>query len=229
MPDRSSMIEGWYWSRGGQQLGPCSWEQLCQFAREGRIQPTDLIWHAGWGNWSAASQVPGLFGDLRSAPSRSSAKRTTKHARLTLPRLLAGAIIIAGLILVILVGLVMLHPQETARPSVTPVAARPSVTPIAAQPSGVLSIGESGGHFENSEIALSIPPGSAHSKIDLAISRRDPESALPEGVTYQSALYRLAGPLHLLSGEIQINFALPDDVLQSGTSDEEEFVVILEE
>lgn len=229
MPDMSSMIEGWYWSRDGQRLGPYSWEQLGQFAREGRIQPADLIWHAGWGSWSAASQVPGLFGDIRPVPSRSSVGPTTKLARLTLPRLLVGAIIIASLILVVLVALVMMRPPETARPSKTPVAAQPSVTPIAVQPSGVLSVSESGGHFENDEIVLSIPPGSAHSKIDLTVSRRDPESALPEGVTYQSAWYRLTGPLHLLSGEIQINFALPDDGLQSGTSDEEEFVVILEE
>ena len=187
MPDKSSMMEGWYWSRDGQRLGPYSWEQLCQFAREGRIQPVDLIWHAGWGNWSAASQVPGLLGDIRSEPPRSSVGPTTKLARLTLPRLLVGAIVIASLILVVLVALVMLRPPEIARPSQTQVA----VTPIAAQPSGVLSVDESGGHFANDEITLSIPPGSAASKVDLTVSRRDPESALPEGVTYQSALYRL--------------------------------------
>jgi hypothetical protein len=229
MPDKSNMMEGWYWSRGGQQLGPYSWEQLCQFAREGRIQPADQIWHVGWDNWSAASQVPGLFGIVRTAPDRSSAKRTTKHARLTLPHLLAGAIISASLILIILVALVVLRPPETARPSETPIAAQPVATPVAAQPSGVLSVDASGGHFENDEIALAIPPGSASSKIDLTLSRRDPEPTLPEDVTYQSALYNLTGPLHLLSGEIQINFTLPDEVLQSGTSDEEEYVVVLEE
>ncbi len=229
MPDTPSMVDAWYWSRGGQQFGPYSWEQLCQLAREGRMQPADLIWRVGWRNWSAASQIPGLLSDIRTAPARTSAGRTTRPARLTLPRLLAGAIVIAGLILVILVVLVLLPPQETTYPSVTPVAAQPTAMPPAAQPSGVLSVDESGGHFENGEIALSIPPGSAPSKIDLAISRREPESTLPEDVTYQSALYNLTGPLHQLSGEIQINFALPAGALTSETSDEEEFVVVLEE
>jgi len=132
--------------------------------------------------------------------------------------------------------LVVTQPSETARPTATSVAARPSETPAAARPSetplvaaqssGVLSIDESGGHFANNEIALAIAPDSTSSKIDLTIARRDPDPALPEGVTYQSALYSLTGPLQLLSGEVQISFPLSDEVLQSGTSDEEYIVVV---
>ncbi|HSD85431.1 MAG TPA: DUF4339 domain-containing protein, partial [Anaerolineae bacterium] len=230
MPDTSSAVDAWYLSQGGQQFGPYSWAQLCQFAREGRIQPADLIWRVGWSNWSTASQIPGLLNDVQTAPALSSTQRTAKHTRLiTLPRLLFGAIVMAGLILVMLVVLVLQPPREATSPAVTPIAAQPTALPPAAQPSSVLTVDETGGRFENDEIALSLPPGSATSKSELTISRREPDSTLPEEVTYQSALYNLTGPWHLLKGEVQISFALPDEVLQAGTSDEEEFVVILEE
>lgn len=48
MPTREVFI---YVQRGPQRLGPYAVEQLCAFARENRIQPTDPAWHEGLKEW----------------------------------------------------------------------------------------------------------------------------------------------------------------------------------
>jgi hypothetical protein len=52
----------WYYSVGGETIGPVSFEALQELVREDRVAPTDLVWNADMGDkWSPASQVPGLF------------------------------------------------------------------------------------------------------------------------------------------------------------------------
>lgn len=55
------MHEGWYIDRAGERLGPYRWEELSQFAGEGRLHSADQIWHPGDKRWIAAGQLPGLI------------------------------------------------------------------------------------------------------------------------------------------------------------------------
>ena len=48
MPTREVYI---YVQRGPQRLGPYAVEQLCAFARENRVWPTDPAWHEGMRGW----------------------------------------------------------------------------------------------------------------------------------------------------------------------------------
>ncbi len=52
----------WYYTRGGQQAGPVSFEQLGELARNGNLDPQkDLVWTAAMKDWTPSGQVPGLF------------------------------------------------------------------------------------------------------------------------------------------------------------------------
>lgn len=51
----------WFFSNAGQQRGPVSTEQLKQLAASGRLQPTDLVWKDGMGQWAEAKNIEGLF------------------------------------------------------------------------------------------------------------------------------------------------------------------------
>jgi hypothetical protein len=52
----------WFYSDAQQQqLGPVTFEQIQQLAASGQIQPTTLIWTEGMPNWTAASQVNGVY------------------------------------------------------------------------------------------------------------------------------------------------------------------------
>ena len=52
---------GWYYSRGGQQVGPVDWNALRQAAQSGQLGSGDLVWREGMGDWQAASTIPGLI------------------------------------------------------------------------------------------------------------------------------------------------------------------------
>ena len=51
----------WYYSESGQQAGPVSSEQLKQLATSGQLQPSDLVWKDGMGQWVEARKIKGLF------------------------------------------------------------------------------------------------------------------------------------------------------------------------
>jgi hypothetical protein len=51
----------WYYTSGGQELGPVSGRELKEIASAGRIQPTDEVWREGMANWQSAASVKGLF------------------------------------------------------------------------------------------------------------------------------------------------------------------------
>jgi serine/threonine protein kinase len=55
------MADQWFYSRGGQQFGPVSAEQLKQLAASRQLAPTDLLWKEGMKDWAQARIVRGLF------------------------------------------------------------------------------------------------------------------------------------------------------------------------
>ncbi len=55
------MSQQWYFSKNNQQQGPVSPEQLKQLAASGQLQPSDLVWKEGMGQWTTASSIKGLF------------------------------------------------------------------------------------------------------------------------------------------------------------------------
>jgi len=55
------MSAQWYVSSEGQTLGPYAGEQLQQFAQEGRIIASTLLWAEGMTEWLPASQIPGVL------------------------------------------------------------------------------------------------------------------------------------------------------------------------
>src|SRR4051794_15954538 len=52
----------WYYSKGGQQSGPVSEDQMRQMVASGQVGGPDLIWREGMANWLPASQVPEFGG-----------------------------------------------------------------------------------------------------------------------------------------------------------------------
>jgi hypothetical protein len=52
----------WYYSKGGQQSGPVSVDQLRQMVASGQVGPQDLVWRDGMANWLPASTVPEVGG-----------------------------------------------------------------------------------------------------------------------------------------------------------------------
>src|SRR4051812_34881498 len=55
------MSTEWYYSQGGQQVGPVTSEQLKGLAASGQITPADLVWKDGMPEWTPAARVKGLF------------------------------------------------------------------------------------------------------------------------------------------------------------------------
>jgi hypothetical protein len=53
----------WYYARGNKQMGPVSASELKRMAGAGEIHPDNLVWREGLTEWTAASNVRGLFED----------------------------------------------------------------------------------------------------------------------------------------------------------------------
>lgn len=53
----------WYYARGNKQMGPVSALELKRMAGAGEIHPDSLVWREGLTEWTAASNVRGLFED----------------------------------------------------------------------------------------------------------------------------------------------------------------------
>ena len=51
----------WFYSSNGQAIGPVTFDQLREFAADGRVAPADLVWAEGTPDWVAASTVAGLL------------------------------------------------------------------------------------------------------------------------------------------------------------------------
>lgn len=62
----------WFYSKGGQRLGPVSDEELRRLISNGSVGPNDLVWKEGMTDWQKASTVPGfVFPPDASAPASS--------------------------------------------------------------------------------------------------------------------------------------------------------------
>ena len=55
----SAIASRWYWTRGGKQGGPVSWEELGTLARAGKIRADDLVLREGTNQWIPARQAQG--------------------------------------------------------------------------------------------------------------------------------------------------------------------------
>jgi uncharacterized RDD family membrane protein YckC len=53
--------EQWYYSRGGERLGPVGDDALRSMAAAGTLTPHDFVWRDGMPDWAPAGTVPGLF------------------------------------------------------------------------------------------------------------------------------------------------------------------------
>ncbi len=79
MTETPSTSSGWHVRKAndasGWEGGPYSWEELVAYAREGRIQPADPVWHPQLPSWTTASAIPGLFQTSQPAspPAQSAA------------------------------------------------------------------------------------------------------------------------------------------------------------
>lgn len=51
----------WYYLKGGQQIGPVSWEDLFRAAQARQFGPPDMVWGPGLATWQPAATIPGLF------------------------------------------------------------------------------------------------------------------------------------------------------------------------
>ena len=51
----------WYIDRDGKYLGPYSWDQVKQLAKQGEILPKDILWNKDVNLRDRADQISGLF------------------------------------------------------------------------------------------------------------------------------------------------------------------------
>jgi hypothetical protein len=65
------LASGWHISREGVTYGPYTWADMAAFSRDGRLSPTDLVWHQELPGWIPASRIPDLFPVATGAPGRS--------------------------------------------------------------------------------------------------------------------------------------------------------------
>jgi uncharacterized RDD family membrane protein YckC len=50
----------WFYAQNNKQNGPVTVEALVSMLQQGHVQPTDLVWREGMGNWQPAGMVPEL-------------------------------------------------------------------------------------------------------------------------------------------------------------------------
>jgi uncharacterized RDD family membrane protein YckC len=50
----------WFYAQNNRQNGPVTVEALISMLQQGHVQPTDLVWREGMGNWQPAASVPEL-------------------------------------------------------------------------------------------------------------------------------------------------------------------------
>ena len=62
------MSQEWYYSSGGERLGPVGSRELKSLASSGDLRPDDLVWKEGMGEWQPASKLKKLFPPAESRP-----------------------------------------------------------------------------------------------------------------------------------------------------------------
>jgi hypothetical protein len=58
---RFDMAIGWRYRKGNGEMGPLTWVELFNAARRGEVSQDAEVWHAAYGNWRPASDMPELF------------------------------------------------------------------------------------------------------------------------------------------------------------------------
>jgi len=83
----------WYVARGGQTLGPVSFDQLRQGARDGQLRRDDFLWTDGMEQWAPAFMVPDVWPpEIKSEPAKTvSNPEAAKSASLVEPITGTGA------------------------------------------------------------------------------------------------------------------------------------------
>ncbi len=120
MSPQHDSSQGWFVGRQGASEwkgGPYTWAQLVAFAREGRIEPGDLVWHPGLADWTPAEQIPNLLGpaaapapayvgpaNVAAAPSTGAAPATPAPSPSPRSRSRAGLWIALGIAGVLFLG-----------------------------------------------------------------------------------------------------------------------------
>jgi hypothetical protein len=105
-----NMAEGWHVGRPddseGWKGGPYTWEQLLLYVGEGRLTPTDLVWHASMPDWQPAGQVPGLFATPASIVEEPPAAPAAPAASVSSPPRprRGGLVVIIALLAVFAIG-----------------------------------------------------------------------------------------------------------------------------
>lgn len=73
------MSGNWFVARHGKHEGPYTVAQLQEWARQGKLAPTDLVWREGMSDWARASSINGLF-RVPAAVHPEGAARRNPHA-----------------------------------------------------------------------------------------------------------------------------------------------------
>lgn len=63
------MANQWYYSKGGEERGPVSDGELRRLAREGELQPTDLVRKDENADWFPARRLTGVFAEKQESPA----------------------------------------------------------------------------------------------------------------------------------------------------------------
>ena len=81
LPGADDRDASYYLARGGQRLGPYTWEDLTGFAANGQVAPDDELWGPGLDRWIPAIAIPGLLPPVPAPLPRPSPSRPARPPR----------------------------------------------------------------------------------------------------------------------------------------------------
>jgi hypothetical protein len=87
------MDREWYYTTGGQQAGPVSWDDLRSLAAQRKLAPGDHVWNDGMPEWAEARTVANLFPAKGPPPLPPS----TAVAVVAKPAKVTGEVVLEGL------------------------------------------------------------------------------------------------------------------------------------
>lgn len=83
-----------YYSTGGAQHGPVSFESLRALVASGTIGPHDLVWIEGQGDWTTAQRIPGLLTQVASEGASTLSAESLRTIAATRPWMLFAAVMV---------------------------------------------------------------------------------------------------------------------------------------
>ena len=92
------MSDQWKLLRNKEKMGPFTWEELCQGARDGTIKRDDWVFNQALREWLQAGNIPGLFPydpSFASQPKKELMARKRKKFWTTIIILALVALIVA--------------------------------------------------------------------------------------------------------------------------------------